>query len=115
MKIIIISKETRTQIDKLELHDAEVSKIICDYDKGTLEMPIIIAEKDQYAALLKFEDILHIEINRREPWGAGIYIFEVNVDDAEGDAFKVSILLNSGDEFNITASKMIYLSNGNDV
>jgi hypothetical protein len=82
----------------------------CDYDEGTVQMPIIMAGKYRYPALLTFENILHLECNLKESWGTGIYIFEVNVDDVEGDYFRVSIILNSGDEVNIIASKMIYSS-----
>jgi len=71
-------------------------------------MPIIMDDTHQYAALLKFENIVHIEVNRKELWGPGSYISTLCIDDAEGDYFKVSLLLNSGDEVNITASKMIY-------
>lgn len=65
----------------------------------------------QYAALLNFQDIMHVEVNRKELWGMGINIIALNVDDAEDDYFRVSILLSSGDEVNVIASKMIYSSN----
>ncbi|MGL5514203.1 MAG: hypothetical protein ACRDBM_13335, partial [Sporomusa sp.] len=91
-------------------HDAKVSKIISDYDEGIVEMPIIMDDSHQYAALVKFENITSVEINRKEPWGPGCYISTLSVDDDEGDYFKVSILLNSGDEVNIIASRMIYSS-----
>lgn len=108
--VIIVSKKEIEEIRNINLHDAKISKIICDYDEGTVQMPIIMSEKHQYPALLTFENILHLEVNRKEPWGAGVCIFEVNVDDAEGEHFRVCILLNSGDEVNIVASKMIYSS-----
>jgi len=106
--MIVINKQTKDQIYNLGLHDAKLLKIVCDYKEGTVEIPIIMSEKHRYDALLKFENILHIEVNRKEPWGAGMYIFEANVDDVEGEYFRVSLLLNSGDEVNIIASKMIY-------
>ena len=71
-------------------------------------MPIIMDDTHQYAALLKFENIVHIEVNRKEPWGSGSYISTLGIDDAEDDYFRVSLLLNSGDEVNIIAAKMIY-------
>lgn len=86
--MIIFSKKEIREIKNINFHDAEISKIICDYDNGTVEMPIIMDDTHQYAALLKFENILHLEVNRKEPWGMGINIFEVNVDDADGDYFK---------------------------
>jgi len=108
--VIVISKKEKKEIQNIDLHNAKVAKIICDYDEGTVEIPIIMAGKYQYPALLKFENILHIEVNRKKPWKTGINIFEVNVDDAEGEYFRVNILLNSGNEVKIIASKMIYSS-----
>jgi hypothetical protein len=108
--VIVISKKETKEIQNINFHDAEIAKIICDYDEGTVEMPIIMNDMLEYAALLKFENIVHIEVNRKEPWGPGNYISTLNVDDAEEDYFRVSILLNSGDEVNIIASKLIYSS-----
>jgi hypothetical protein len=108
--VIVISKEGIEEIQNINLHDAKVAKIICDYDEGTVEMPIIMDGKYQYPALLKFENILHLDVYRKEPWGQGRYISTVNINDVEGEYFKVSMLLNSGDEVNIIASRMIYSS-----
>ena len=106
----IFKKKEIEEIKSINFHDAKISKIICDYDEGTVEMPIIMDDKHQYAALLKFENIVHIEVARKEPWGPGCYISTFDVNETDGDYFKVSILLNSGDEVNVTASKMIYSS-----
>jgi hypothetical protein len=108
--VIVISKKEKEEIQNINLHNAKFAKIICDYDAGTVQMPIIMTGKYHYPALLTFENILHLECNLKEPWRSGIYIFEVNADDVEGDYFRVSIILNSGDEVNIIASKMIYSS-----
>jgi hypothetical protein len=109
--VIVIIKEEKSKIKKINLHDAEIAKVICDYDKGIVEMPIIMAEKHLYAAILRFENISYVEVNRMEPWGPGINISAVSVEDADGNYFRVSILLNSGDEVNIITSKMIYSAN----
>jgi hypothetical protein len=108
--VIVISKKEIKEIQNINFHDAEIAKIICDYYEGTVEMPIIMDNTHRYAALLRFESMLHIEVNRKEPWGPGMYISSVDEEDVEGDYFKVSFLLNSGDEVNIVASKMIYSS-----
>ena len=109
--MIVFSKREIENIQNINFHDAKVSKIICDYDAGTVEMPVIMDNTHRYAALLRFENILHIEVNHKEPWGAGCYISSLDVYDAEGNYFKVTILLNSGDEVNIITSIMIYSSN----
>lgn len=106
-----LQKKEITKIQNINFHDAEIAKIVCDYYEGTVEMPIIMFpphDTKKYGALLKFEKIVHVEVTRKEPWGSGMYIFEVNIDKAEDDYFRVSILLNSGDEVNIIAAKMIY-------
>ena len=108
--MIIFSKKEICEIQNINFHDAKISKIICDYDEGTVEMPIVMDDTHQYPALLKFENVAHIEINRKEPWGPGSYISSLDVYDAENDYFKVSILFNSGDEVNIIVHKMFYSS-----
>lgn len=108
--MIIISRKEKAEIQNINLQDAKVLKIICDYDEGTVQIPIIMAGKYQYPALLTFEDILYLEFKRNKPWGPGRTIFEVSVDDVEDDYFRVAILLNSGEELKIIASKMIHSS-----
>jgi len=108
--MVVINKKEKEKVKSINFHDAEIEKIICDYNAGIVEIPIIMDDTHQYAALLKFENIFYMEVNHKEPWGPGINIITVNVDDADGDYFKVSILLSSGDEVNIIASKMIYTS-----
>lgn len=108
--MIVISKKEKEEIRNLNLQDAKIAKIVCDYDEKTAQMPITMAGKCQYPALLTFENILHLECNFKEPWESGIYISEVNVDDVEGDYFRVSILLNTEEEVNIIAAKMIFSS-----
>lgn len=106
--MIVFSKKEIVEIQNINFHDAEISKIISDYYNGTVELPIIMDDKGRYNALLKFENVVHVEVNRREPWGPGINIISLDTYDAEGDYFKVTIILNSGDEVNIITSQMIY-------
>ena len=105
---LTIFKNEKEKIEEVTLHDAEISKIIVDYNNGLIEMPIIMYERRSYKALLKFEGIAHMKIDRKEPWGSGKYIFGVNLYDDEGDSFRVNIVLNSGDQIDIVTSKMIY-------
>lgn len=108
--MIIFTKEKIEEIQNINFHDAEISRIICDYDAGTLEMPIIMDDTHQYPALLNFDNIVYMEVNHKESWGSGCYISTLGIENAEGEYFKVSILLNSGDEINVIAAKMIYSS-----
>ena len=71
--MIVFSKKETGEIQNINFYDAEIAKIICDYCEGTVEMPILMNDTHEYAALLKFENILHIEVNRKEPWGSGMY------------------------------------------
>jgi hypothetical protein len=103
---------TRNEIDEfkdINFHYAEIAKIICDYDTGTIEMPIVMDEKQRYNAILRFENILSLEVSRKEPWGPGKYVFALNIEVTINDFLKVNIVLNSGDEINIIAAKIIYL------
>ncbi len=106
--MIVFEKQQANEIREINFHDAEIAKIICDYDEGTVMMPIIVNNIYKQSALLKFENVVKVEVNRKEPWGAGNYIFEVNVEP-DGEAyFSVGFLLNSGDEITVIASKMSY-------
>ncbi|HAK74513.1 MAG TPA: hypothetical protein DCP36_14935 [Sporomusaceae bacterium] len=104
--MLIVSEKSKLQ--KINFHDAFIAKIICDYDNGTVEMPIIMDDKGRYNAFLKFENVVYVEINRREPWGPGINVISLDIEEVEGDLLKVNIVLSSGDEINITAPIMIY-------
>lgn len=66
------------------------------------------------------EDVQYADISFYEPWGAGIYVAEVSINDgvdiinrlveyqSNNESFCLSILLNSGDRINILTSKVIY-------
>jgi len=66
------------------------------------------------------EDVQYADISFYEPWGAGIYVDEVSINDgadiinrlveyqSNNESFCLSILLNSGDRINILTSKVIY-------
>jgi len=86
------------------------SKHLDVINNGTVEMPIIMDDIGpyRYNALLKFENVVHVEVNRRKPWGPGINIISLDIDSIEGALLKVEIVLSSGDEINIMASIMIY-------
>lgn len=122
MTISTFNKHTIYKIQDLNLHDAEIAKITCDYNMHRIEIPVkLCRDNNSYKeAVIIFEDVQYADISFYEPWGAGIYINEVNVNDGtdiinrlveyqrNSESFCLSILLNSGDRINILTSKVIY-------
>lgn len=122
MTISTFNKHTIYKIQDLNLHDAEIAKITCDYNMQRIEIPVkLCRDNNSYKeAVIIFEDVQYADISFYEPWGAGIYINEVNVNDGtdiinrlveyqrNSESFCLSILLNSGDRINILTSKVIY-------
>jgi len=120
--ILTFNKHTIYKIQDLNLHDAEIAKITCDYNMHRIEIPVkLCRDNNSYKeAVIIFEDVQYADISFYEPWGAGIYINEVNVNDGtdiinrlveyqrNSESFCLSILLNSGDRINILTSKVIY-------
>jgi hypothetical protein len=120
--ISTFNKHTIYKIQDLNLHDAEIAKITCDYNMHRIEIPVkLCRDNNSYKeAVIIFEDVQYADISFYEPWGAGIYINEVNVNDGtdiinrlveyqrNSESFCLSILLNSGDRINILTSKVIY-------
>ena len=111
------------KIKDLNLHDYEISDILCDYINQKVEIPIQLSnhQNKNKKAVLIFENVQYLDISLYEPWGAGIYINEVNVNDGTDiinrlnkyqfnkEYFCISFLLNSGDKINVLALKMTYL------
>ncbi|ABN54207.1 MAG TPA: hypothetical protein DEF39_11140 [Hungateiclostridium thermocellum] len=122
MTISTFNKHTIYKIQDLNLHDAEIAKITCDYNMHRIEIPVkLCRDNNSYKeAVIIFEDVQYADISFYEPWGAGIYINEVNVNDGtdiinrlveyqrNSESFCLSILLNSDDRINILTSKVIY-------
>lgn len=115
-------KYTINKIHDVNLHDAEISKVTCDYNMHKIKIPLkLYGFNNSYKeAVIIFEDVHYTDISFYEPWGLGIYINEVNVSDGtdiinrlvdyknNNESFCLSILLNSGDRINILSSKVIY-------
>ena len=106
--MLVISKKDAARVKNINFHDAVIAKIICDYDKGIVKMPIIMDDTHQYKALLIFKNIKYVKIARKEPWGPGCYIYTLDIEDAEKEYFNINIVLNSGDKITISTSKMMY-------
>jgi len=79
--ISTFNKHTIYKIQDLNLHDAEIAKITCDYNMHRIEIPVkLCRDNNSYKeAVIIFEDVQYADISFYEPWGAGIYINEVNV------------------------------------
>ena len=122
MSTLTFDKYTIHKIQDLNLHDAEITKVFCDYNMHRIEIPVRLYKgKNSYKeVLIIFEDVHYVDISFYEPWGAGIYINEVSINDGtdiinrlvdyqtNNESFCLSILLNSGDKINILTSKVIY-------
>ncbi|MRN53614.1 hypothetical protein [Paenibacillus monticola] len=114
--MITINKQTQHEIEKLNLHDAEIRDVICNYYEHKVSIPIKLnTNKNE----LIFDEVLFIDVSLYEPWGAGMYINEFVIRESselitkysplqDSQALHFTILLNSGDNINIVASKVAY-------
>ena len=129
---LIISRKNLSEINNVYFHDAEIAEVISNYYKRTIAMPVTLYKKDgidTFKAIITFENTVGLDISFLEPWGAGIYVLEVNAEPVEiahgisetlnsEGYFKVGFLLNSGDKINVITARMIidervYLDDGN--
>lgn len=113
--MIIIEDFNKDLIGQLDLHDAEVSDVICNYANRLVKMPVILhsPNKDNVKALLEFKQVSFMDISFIEPWGAGYYINEITTNvipphDSLAGSFSLEILLNSGDKIRVVTQKLIY-------
>jgi hypothetical protein len=108
----VICKNTIDNIEKLNLHDAEVKDINCNYYDHFVQIPVVLSKTRRE---LFFDEVRFMDVSLYEPWGAGMYINEITVKSesdmllkyAQNDDSKLHfyILLNSGDSINVIASK----------
>ncbi len=122
MIILTFNKYTIHKIQDLNLHDAEIVKVSCDYNMHRIEIPVKVCKcgNNFTEAVIIFEGVDYADISFYEPWGAGIYVNEVSVNDGteiinrlvdyqiNNECFCLNILLNSGDKINILTSIVIY-------
>lgn len=109
----IVSKQTLDNLGKINLHDAEIREVICNYYDHIVQIPIIISKGKSE---LFFREVLFVDMSIYEPWGAGMYVHELTAQNesnllrkyAHNDDSKLhfTILLNSGDSINVIASKV---------
>lgn len=106
-----INKHTLGVAEEINLHDAEIKEVICNYYDHVVRIPIL---KSKLIKELIFREVMSIDISILEPWGAGMYIHEfsvkedkqkiTNYEKSDIKGLHFNILLNSGDNINITAS-----------
>jgi len=118
--MVIITRKNIDEIKKIYFHDAEISEVVSDYIEHTVKIPVKLYRKGSSGinAVITFENTVRLDISFLEPWGAGMYVLGVVVEPVEitsfktesfniMDCFKVCFELNSGDEINVVASKMV--------
>jgi len=116
----IITRENIDEIKKIYFHDAEISEVVSDYIEHTVKIPVKLYRKGSSGinAVITFENTVRLDISFLKPWGAGMYVLGVVAELVEitsfkteslniMDFFKVCFELNSGDEINVVASKMV--------
>jgi hypothetical protein len=108
----IIDFSNTKSITELNLHDAEIHEINCNYYDKTVLVPVVLhhPHKNNIRASMLFEDVSSMKVELTEPWGAGHYIVEVTIKEMNTNlsSFNFEILLNSGDKIIVNTRKMIY-------
>lgn len=71
---MIFDKYTIHKIHDLNLHDAEIAKVTCDYNIHRIEIPVKLCKNNSYKkAVIIFENVQYADISFYEPWGQ-VYI-----------------------------------------
>lgn len=118
--MVVITRENIDEINKIYFHDAEISEVVSDYIEHTVKIPVKLYRKGSIGinAVITFVNTVKLDISFFEPWGAGMYVLGAIAEPVEitsfkteklniRDCFKVCFELNSGDEINVVASKMV--------
>lgn len=119
--MVIIENSSKNLLNTLDLHDAEINDIKCNYREHLVELPIVLhsPKKMNVNAKLVFESVVYFDICIVEPWGEGIYINEVKFIDnysaidkyqefIDDKHFNLVFILNSGDQIHIVSKKILY-------
>jgi hypothetical protein len=96
-----ISKETDFKL----FHDAKVGLLKYDYENKKIEFHLYLDSAFQPKkgeAIIKAAIVESLQIMSHEPWGKGIYISQLSVEEKNGHYIMI-ILLNSGATFVIDA------------
>ena len=84
-------------------HDAKIGKIDFDYINKSVYLNLTLDNlSNKGKALLTVLKTSFIQFQSSEPWGPGIYISKVDLEEKQGNQ-EITILLNSGDTFQIIA------------
>lgn len=81
---MIIDRKSEYHLKEVYLHGAEVRKIFCNYDKHIVKIPVQLHELNEnvFASIVLY-GVKHVDIDIFEPWGEGIYIQEVFIEDVK--------------------------------
>jgi len=116
MADFVFTKDNIELINNIESHDAELKTIQIKYEEYSILVNLILnrAGKAPEKCLLKFILARDFNITMKEPWGSGMYIYQlsVTIDSVDKNKLKCNMLLNSGDNLNIQAKQIEYTING---
>ncbi|WP_239613521.1 hypothetical protein [Cohnella mopanensis] len=112
-----ISSENKHLFEDLDLHDAELLDIKCDYRNKvvTVIAKLYLPEIQSQLIQLAFIDFSSFSISCEEPWGSGIYLLGATIVEIDGEGKDVDIedskifidvTLNSGDHIKIASSEI---------
>jgi hypothetical protein len=99
-QMTIFSVDNYNEIENIYLHDSELREITINYCKKEVGLYLVTAttsDKPSQNVKFIFEQVSDIHVPIKEPWGSGFYIHSLEIELAEDNQIKTSIILNSGD------------------
>lgn len=111
---MVIRNSNSNLVTQLDLHDAEIGEMICNYCSKTVRLSMVLhcRGKENVKAKLYFEGVSNIVMGLLEPWGEGFYVNEATTgpvsQEAPEGSFAVTLLLNSGDKIELTTRTVTY-------
>lgn len=93
----------RNMTDLELFHDAKIGVMSFDYLKKLAMLELFFDNPQKKGIFkLKVTNVYSMQIESYEPWGKGLYINEIKLDVGK-EHNTITILINSGDTFIITA------------
>lgn len=100
------------KLQNINLHDAELLPIFCDYQNKIVIINLKLANKDNDVIKLTLNNFSNFSISNTSPWGEGIYVADFEVKK-ENNNLKIVIWLNSGDKIIVEAENIEINKNDN--
>lgn len=98
--------------DNINLHDAELKDIYCNYNEKVVNITFILHNfiQKNTPINIQFFKVKELDVSIYEPWGGGFYINELTIENNQemNENLKFLFLLNSGDKIIIIAKEMLY-------